>query len=98
MHHRLPTLLILIAGSFAVIITALPSLPAAAEEKPTGDLAALQGKWRTWLAADDYLVFEVSGKSFTMVRHTDGKQTDPWTGTIILDETRSEKRGRRSTR
>ena len=73
---------------FAVMAAALPSLPGAGGNL-TGDLATLQGKWRTWFAADDYLVFEVNAKSFSMVRHTDGKQTEAWTGSLILDETRS---------
>ena len=44
-----------------------------------------------WFAPDDYLIFEVKGKSFSMIRHTGDKQTEAWTGSIILDETRNPK-------
>src|SRR5262245_61922954 len=59
-----------------------PSEPA----KPTGDLAALQGKWKAWLGAEDHVLFEVRDKSFTMTRHLGGRATEPWTGVLLLDE------------
>lgn len=52
-------------------------------------MAALQGTWTAWRGADDHVVIEVTGKTFTMTRHVGGRAADPWTGTIVLDEAHS---------
>ena len=75
---------------FTVIFAALLSA-ADVRDKPASDLAALQGTWRMWFAEDDHVVFEVREKSFSMIRRTADRQSEAWTGSLVLDETRSPK-------
>jgi uncharacterized protein (TIGR03067 family) len=60
-------------------------------EKPTDDLAALQGEWKVWFSADDYLLFAVDGDSFTMTRHAAERASVPWEGLMTVDETANPK-------
>ena len=69
----------------AAILLAL-AIVRAAEPELTGDLRAIQGKWRVWHSKDDHTDFEVKGNTFTMVRHVSEVAGDAWTGTFVIDE------------
>lgn len=71
----------------AVMLTlALATLAWADEAQPAGDLAVLQGRWKAWLSDEEFMLFEVKGKSFTLGRYSGAQRTEPWAGTLIVNE------------
>jgi len=64
----------------------------AEDELPAGDLALMQGRWKAWIAPDQFLQIEVRGKTFTLVQTTGDKTGDPWSGVFVIDAGANPKR------
>ena len=79
------------------VLTTLLALPMASasgqelELELTGDMRALQGKWRASFADDVSIVVEIKNDTFTMATHTPNGPREPAKGSFTLDETQNPK-------
>ena len=78
-----------------VVLTTLLALPIASanaqELALTGDMRALQGRWRVSFADDVSIVVEIKNDTFTMTTHTPTGRGEPARGSFTLDETQNPK-------
>src|SRR5262245_1507526 len=81
-----------LATSLVCLALLLVGQAHAGDGEPAVDLAALQGRWKAWSAQDQFFLFEVRGKAFTLTQHTGGKAGDPWSGSLVIDEVATPKR------
>lgn len=76
----------------AALVVVLLLAPALASQDSPTDQAALQGRWKAWLAPEQFLVFEIRGNRFTLTTHSGENAAAPWTGQLVFDERASPKR------
>jgi uncharacterized protein (TIGR03067 family) len=75
-----------VALCISLVAASLFATVSAGQQELSGDLRALQGKWRVWLAKNDSIVFEIKRGSFTMARHSPNGVGEPAKGSFTLDE------------
>jgi uncharacterized protein (TIGR03067 family) len=67
------------------------AIASAGERELTGDLRALQGKWKVWLAKDDYIILEIQADTLTMTRNWPSGLRESATGSFTINEKPSPK-------
>lgn len=80
------TIMAILIASFSACVVS-----SAGEKQLTGDMRALQGKWRVRFAKNDSIIIEIKNDTLMMTRHGPTEVSEPAKGSFTIDEKPSPK-------